>query len=152
MPNVVIVRKELPVNSLAELIAYIKANPGQVILGSQGYGATPHLTGMMFQGMTGTRMVHVPYRGETLVLNDMMGGHVDVFFGNVAAAKSLFRDGRVKIFSLCGRPALSGPAGGADDGRSRTCPGLSPPGGSPLLGPPRLAPPLQSAIADAALR
>jgi tripartite-type tricarboxylate transporter receptor subunit TctC len=103
VPNVVIVRNEVPVNSLAELIAHVKANPGKVILGSQGYGATPHLTGMMFQGMTGTRMVHVPYRGETLVLNDMVGGHVDVFFGNLAAAKSLYRDGRVKILALCDR-------------------------------------------------
>src|SRR5437870_5049932 len=80
VPNVVIVRKELPVNSLTELIAYVKANPDKVTFGSQGNGATPHLTGMMFQGMTGTSMVHIPYRGETLVLNDMMGGHVDVFF------------------------------------------------------------------------
>ena len=54
VPNVVIVRKELPVNSLKELIDYVKANPGKVTFGSQGNGATPHLTGMMFQGMTGT--------------------------------------------------------------------------------------------------
>src|SRR5437870_3348376 len=79
VPNVVIVRKELPANSLKELIDYIKANPGKVTFGSQGNGATPHLTAVMFQSMTGTQMVHVPYRGETLVLNDMFGGHVDVF-------------------------------------------------------------------------
>jgi tripartite-type tricarboxylate transporter receptor subunit TctC len=100
VPNVVIVRKELPVNSLKELIDYVKANPGKVTFGSQGNGATPHLTGMMFQGMTGTRMVHVPYRGENLVLNDMIGGHVDVFFGNIAAGGPPFRDGRVKILAL----------------------------------------------------
>src|SRR6478672_8319327 len=52
VPNVVIVRKGLPVNSLKELIDYVKANPGKVTFGSQGNGATPHLTGMMFQGMT----------------------------------------------------------------------------------------------------
>ena len=66
VPNVVIVRKELPVNSLRELIAYVKANPGKVSFGTQGNGATPHLTAMMFQGMTGTRMVHVPYRGSSI--------------------------------------------------------------------------------------
>src|SRR5947209_3469445 len=97
VPNVVIVLKELPVNSLKQLIDYVKANPGKASFGSQGNGATPHLTAMMFQSMTDTRMVHVPYRGETLVLSDMIGGHVDVFFGNIAAARSLFRDGRVKI-------------------------------------------------------
>jgi len=76
VPNVVIVRKELPVTSLKELIDYVRANPGKVTFGSQGNGATPHLTAMMFRGMTDTQMVHVPYRGETLVLNDMIGGHV----------------------------------------------------------------------------
>src|SRR5262249_58622336 len=85
VPNVVIVRKELPVTSLKELIDYGRANPGKVTFGTQGNGATPHLTAMMFQGMTDTRMVHVPYRGETLVLNDMIGGHVDVFFRTIPA-------------------------------------------------------------------
>ena len=78
MPNVVIVRKELLVTSLKELIDYVRTNPGKVSFGSQGNGATPHLTAMMFQGMTDTQMVHVPYRGETLVLNDMIGGHVGI--------------------------------------------------------------------------
>ena len=100
VPNVAIVRKELPANSLQELIDYVKANAGKVTFGSQGNGATPHLTGMMFQTMTGTRMVHVPYRGETLVLQDMIGGHVDVFFGNVAAARPHFRDGKVKVVAV----------------------------------------------------
>src|SRR4051794_25700452 len=100
VPNIVIVRKELPVNSLKELVDYIKANPGKVTFGSQGNGATPHLTGMMFQSMIGAKMVHVPYRGETLVLNDMLGGHVDVFFGNIAAGLALYRDGRVKVLAV----------------------------------------------------
>ena len=100
VPNVVIVRKELPVNSLKEFIDYVKARPGKVSFGTQGNGATPHLTAMMFQTMTGTQMVHVPYRGETLVLNDMVGGHVDVFFGNIAAALPQFRDGKVKIVAI----------------------------------------------------
>src|SRR5262249_14985013 len=63
-------------------------------------GATPHLTANMFMRMTGTRMVHVPYRGETLVLNDMLGGHVDLFFGNVSAALALWRDGKVKVLAV----------------------------------------------------
>ena len=100
VPNVVIVRKELPVNSLKEFVDYVKARPGKVSFGTQGNGATPHLTAMMFQTMTGTQMVHVPYRGETLVLNDMIGGHVDVFFGNIAAALAHFRDGKVKILAI----------------------------------------------------
>ena len=100
VPNVVIVKKDLPVNSLAELIAYVKDRPGKVIYGSQGAGATPHLTANMFMNMTGTQMVHVPYRGETLVLNDMLTGQVDLFFGNVSAALALWRDGRVKVLAV----------------------------------------------------
>jgi tripartite-type tricarboxylate transporter receptor subunit TctC len=100
VPNVVIVKKELPVNSLKELIAYVKERPGKVIYGSQGAGATPHLTANMFMNMTGTQMVHVPYRGETLVLQDMLAGQVDLFFGNVSAALALWRDGRLKVLAV----------------------------------------------------
>ena len=100
VPNIAIVRKELPVNSLKELIDHIKANPGKVTFGSQGNGATPHLTGVMFQNMIGASMVHVPYRGETLVLNDMLGGHVDLFFGNISAGLAHYRDGRIKVLAV----------------------------------------------------
>ena len=100
VPNVTIVKKELPANSLKELVEYIKANPGKVVYGSQGNGATPHLTAMMFQTMTGTEMVHGPYRGETLVLQDLLGGHVDLFFGNVSAALALWRDGKIKVLAV----------------------------------------------------
>jgi tripartite-type tricarboxylate transporter receptor subunit TctC len=150
VPNVVIVRKELPVNSLKELIDYVKANPGKVSFGTQGNGATPHLTAMMFQGMTDTRMVHVPYRGETLVLNDMVGGHVDVFFGNIAAAYTLFRDGRVKIVAVCDThraPALPEIPTSAEAG----LPALVSTGWFALAAPPRLSSALQQEIANAAI-
>jgi tripartite-type tricarboxylate transporter receptor subunit TctC len=150
VPNVVIVRNELPVNSLKELIAYVKANPGKVTFGSQGNGATPHLTGMMFQAMTGTAMVHVPYRGENLVLNDMIGGHVDIFFGNVAAAASPFRDGRVKILAIAdtGRaPSLPEIPTTAEAG----LPGLVSTGWFALAAPPKTPAMLQAEIAKAAI-
>lgn len=150
VPNVVIVRKELPVNSLKELIEYVKANPGKVTFGSQGNGATPHLTGMMFQGMTGTRMVHVPYRGENLVLNDMIGGHVDVFFGNIAAGGPPFRDGRVKILALADThrsPVLPDIPTTAEAG----LPGLVSTGWFALAAPPKTPQPRVSEIAKAAI-
>jgi tripartite-type tricarboxylate transporter receptor subunit TctC len=150
VPNVVIVRKELPVNSLKELIDYVRANPGKVTFGSQGNGATPHLTGMMFQGMTDTRMVHVPYRGENLVLNDMIGGHVDVFFGNIAAGGPPFRDGRVKILALADTrrsPMLPEIPTTAEAG----LPGLVSTGWFALAAPPKTPPPLVAEIARAAV-
>jgi tripartite-type tricarboxylate transporter receptor subunit TctC len=148
VPNVVIVRKELPVSSLKELIDYVRANPGKVTFGSQGNGATPHLTAMMFQGMTSTHMVHVPYRGETLVLNDMIGGHVDVFFGNIAAGGPPFRDGRVKILALADTrrsPVLPEIPTTAEAG----LPGLVSTGWFALAAPPKTAPALATDIARA---
>ena len=98
--NLVIVRKGLPVNSLSELIAHAKANPGKLVYGSQGVGNTPHLTANMFMTMTGTSMVHVPYRGETLVYNDMLGERVDVFFGNVSGVFAFYRSGQLKVLAV----------------------------------------------------
>jgi tripartite-type tricarboxylate transporter receptor subunit TctC len=100
VPNLVIVRNDLPANSVQELIALAKAHPGKLVYGSQGAGNTPHLTANMFMSMTGTSMVHVPYRGETLVLNDMLGGRVDVFFGNISGSLALLRDGKVRALAV----------------------------------------------------
>jgi tripartite-type tricarboxylate transporter receptor subunit TctC len=98
--NLIVVRPEIGVNSVAELIALAQQNPDKITFGSQGNGSTPHLTGSMFMTLTGVRMVHVPYRGENLVINDMLGGHVDVFFGNIAPALPHYRDGRLKVLAV----------------------------------------------------
>jgi tripartite-type tricarboxylate transporter receptor subunit TctC len=107
VPNLVMVRKGLPVNSVSELIAYAKANPGKLVYGSQGVGNTPHLTANMFMTMTGTSMVHVPYRGETLVYQDMLGERVDVFFGNMAGAFTLYQDGKLKVLAVTDKKRAS---------------------------------------------
>jgi len=148
VPNVVIVRKEVPVTSLKELIAYVKARPGAVPFGSQGNGATPHLTAMMFQTMTGTQMIHVPYRGETLVLKDMIGGHVDLFFGNIGAVKSLYLDHQVKVLAVADTqrsPDLPDVPTTAEAG----LPGLVSTGWFAFAGPPKLPAALQTDIAKA---
>jgi tripartite-type tricarboxylate transporter receptor subunit TctC len=98
--NLITVRPEIEVNSVMELIAFAKQNPDKVTYGSQGNGSTPHLTGSMFMTMTGVRMIHVPYRGENLVINDMLGGHVDVFFGNIAPVLPHYRDGKLKVLAV----------------------------------------------------
>jgi tripartite-type tricarboxylate transporter receptor subunit TctC len=100
VPNVAFVRKELPVNTFAELMEHVKKNPGKLVFGSQGNGATPHLTANLFMTMTGTDMVHVSYRGETLVYQDMLGGRVDLFFGNVSGGLALWRDGKIKALAV----------------------------------------------------
>jgi tripartite-type tricarboxylate transporter receptor subunit TctC len=145
VPNVAIVRKDLPVNSMQELIAYLKAHDGKVIYGSQGLGATTNLTANMFMNMTGTHMVHVPYRGETLVLQDMLGGRVDVFFGNVSAALALYRAGKVKVLAITDKkrsPAMPEVPTTAEAG----LPGLVAVGWFAMAGPPGLKPEIAQQI------
>jgi len=148
--NLVIVRKGLPVNSVNELIAYVKANPGKLIYGSQGVGNTPHLTANMFMTMTGTNMVHVPYRGETLVYQDMLGERVDVFFGNIAGSYALYRDGKVKVLAVLDKAraaAMPEVPTSAEVGLPDLLSGVW----YAMVGPPRLKPELQDQIAKATI-
>jgi tripartite-type tricarboxylate transporter receptor subunit TctC len=149
VPNLVIVRKDLPVNSVKELIDYIKQNDGKVNYGSQGSGATPHLTANMFMNMTGTRMTHVPYRGETLVLNDMLGGHVDLFFGNISAGLALYRAGKVKVLAVTDK-ARAAPIPEVPTTAEAGLPGLVSIGWFAMAGPPKMKPELADFISRAA--
>lgn len=148
--NLVMVRKGLPVNSVKELIAYAKANPGKLVYGSQGPGNTPHLTANMFMNMTGTSMVHVPYRGETLVYQDMLGERVDVFFGNISGALGLYRDGKLKVLAVTDKTraaAMPDVPTIAEAG----LPGLISGAWYAMVGPPKLAPALRDQIAKATI-
>jgi hypothetical protein len=80
IPNTLVVRLDFPASSVADLIAYAKANPGKVNFGSQGVGTTPHLTGELFARVTGTKLVHVPYRGTAQAVNDLIAGQIDMLF------------------------------------------------------------------------
>ena len=100
--------------------------------------------------MTGTHMVHVPYRGENLVLNDMIGGHVDVFFGNIAAGGPPFRDGRVKILAIADTQSLADPPEIPTTAEAGL-PGLVSTGWFALAAPPKTPPALASEIAKAAI-
>jgi tripartite-type tricarboxylate transporter receptor subunit TctC len=150
VPNLVMVRKGLPVNSVSELIAHAKANPGKLIYGSQGVGNTPHLTANMFMTMTGTNMVHVPYRGETLVYQDMLGERVDVFFGNMAGANALYRDGKIKVLAVLDKArnaAMPEVPTTAEVG----LPGLVSGVWYAMVGPPKLPPALRDQIGKATI-
>lgn len=107
MPNVITARLGLPANSVRELIAYAKANPGKVTFGSQGNGSTSHLTAQMFATMAGVEMVHVPFKGEGPALNELLGGRLDLFFGNTASVMK-FREGKqVKLLGVAGTKRTS---------------------------------------------
>ena len=100
IPNVLVVRKELPAATLKELIAYAKANPGKLSYASQGVGSTAHLSAAQLEVLAGIKMVHVPYRGAQPALTDVVAGHVDMFFDTLATSVPLYRDGKVKLLGV----------------------------------------------------
>jgi len=82
LPFVLVVTPTLPVTSVADLVAYLRANPGKLSYGSGGVGASHHLYGELFKSLTGTQMTHVPYKGTVPALNDVVAGHIQVLFGD----------------------------------------------------------------------
>lgn len=100
VPNVLAVANKVPAQNLAEFIAYLKANPGKVTYASQGNGSTSHLTASMFMQLTGTEMVHVPYRGTAPALVDLVAGQVDVFFDNLSSSAQFHTAGKLRILAV----------------------------------------------------
>src|SRR5712672_552413 len=92
-PNVLLVRQDFPAKTVQEFIAYAKANPGKVTYASQGPGTSSHLTSELFARVTGTKMLHVPYRGTGPALNDLVAGHVDFIFMELASGYKLHEGG-----------------------------------------------------------
>jgi tripartite-type tricarboxylate transporter receptor subunit TctC len=99
-PNVLLVRKDFPAKTAAEFIAYAKANPGKLNYGSQGIGTTSHLTTELFMSLTGTKMVHVPYKGTAPALNDLIAGQVDLIFMELSSAVRLHQGGNARILAV----------------------------------------------------
>jgi tripartite-type tricarboxylate transporter receptor subunit TctC len=100
MPNVLAVRPTLGVSSVPELIALAKKTPGKLTYASQGNGTTSHLTANMFESMTDTQLVHVPYKGTAPALTDLMGGQVDLMFDNITSSLAPYKSGRIKILAV----------------------------------------------------
>jgi len=97
---VMLVNPSLPAKTLPEFVAHAKANPGKLNYGSNGVGATGHLAGEMFKMMTGVNMLHVPYRGETPALSDLMGGQVHVMFATMTSSIPLVRGGQLRALAV----------------------------------------------------
>jgi tripartite-type tricarboxylate transporter receptor subunit TctC len=100
LPNTLAVQPDFPANSVAELIAYAKANPGKVNFGSQGVGTTPHLTGELFARVTATKLTHVPYRGTAQAVNDLVAGHLDLLFFQLDAVREQYLARKVKMLAV----------------------------------------------------
>jgi tripartite-type tricarboxylate transporter receptor subunit TctC len=99
-PNVMEVTPKLPVKTVAEFIAYCKANPGKINMASSGSGTSVHLSGELFKSMTGCEMLHVPYKGAGPALSDLIGGQVDVIFDNLPSSIGHIKGGRLRALAV----------------------------------------------------
>lgn len=99
-PNVMEVTNSLPVKTVAEFIAYCKANPGKINMASSGSGTSVHLSGELFKSMTGCDMLHVPYKGAGPALVDLIGGQVHVIFDNLPSSIGHIRGGRLRALAV----------------------------------------------------
>jgi len=99
VPNVLVVRDDLPAKNVQELIALARRQPGKLDFGSGSTGSTGHLAGEMFKMMTGTYMVHIPYKGSAPALADMMAGRIDLMFDNLASSLPSIKSGKVRALA-----------------------------------------------------
>jgi tripartite-type tricarboxylate transporter receptor subunit TctC len=99
-PNVMEVTPSLPVKTVAEFIAYCKANPGKINMASSGSGTSVHLSGELFKTMTGCDMVHVPYKGAGPALIDLIGGQVQVIFDNLPSSAGHIKSGKLRALAV----------------------------------------------------
>jgi tripartite-type tricarboxylate transporter receptor subunit TctC len=100
VPNVMEVNPSVPVKTVAEFIAYVKANPDKVNVASSGNGTSIHLSGELFKMMTGTKMTHVPYKGSAPMLTDLLGGQVQVTFDNLPSSIEHIKAGKLRALAV----------------------------------------------------
>ena len=100
VPNVLVVHPSLPVNSVQELIAYAKANPGKLNFASSGSGTSIHLSGELFKVMTGVQMTHIPYKGSAPALTDLVGGQVQLMFDNLPSSLAFIKAGKLRALAV----------------------------------------------------
>lgn len=100
VPNVMVVPNDFPAKTVAEFVAYAKANPGKVNMASSGNGTSIHLSGELFKVLTGVEMQHVPYRGSAPAITDLLSGRVQVMFDNMPSAISHIKAGTLRALAV----------------------------------------------------
>jgi tripartite-type tricarboxylate transporter receptor subunit TctC len=99
-PNLLVVNNALPVKTVADLIAYMKANPDKLSFGSPGVGTSVHVSGELFKSMTGTSMTHVPYKGRQFAIPDLVGGSIQLMFDNMPSALPMAQEGKIRAVAV----------------------------------------------------
>ena len=100
VPGVMVVNPSLPAKTVSEFIAYARANPGKINMASGGAGGPDHMSGELFKTMTGVNMIHVPYRGLSPALTDLLGGQVQVIFSSLPAAIEYIRADQLRALAV----------------------------------------------------
>lgn len=100
VPGIVVVHPSLPVTNVKELIALAKARPGELRHGSTGIGSPHHLAGELFKSMAGVKMIHVPYKGASPAIIDIIGGHIEVYFGAMVSTLPHARSGKLRALAV----------------------------------------------------
>jgi tripartite-type tricarboxylate transporter receptor subunit TctC len=100
VPLVVLVNPEVAATSIAELIAYARANPGRINMASAGTGSAPHMAGELFNAMAGLDMLHVPYRGQSQALTDLLGGQVQLLFAAAPGTADYIKTGKLRALAI----------------------------------------------------
>jgi tripartite-type tricarboxylate transporter receptor subunit TctC len=102
LSNVLVVHPSVKANSVADLLAMVRAEPGKVTFASSGSGTSIHMSGEMFMHLTGTRMIHVPYKGSAPAITDLLGGQVQIMFDNIPSALPHIRSGKLRALATTG--------------------------------------------------
>lgn len=102
LSNVLVVHPSVKANNVAELLAMVRAEPGKITFASSGAGTSIHMSGEMFMHLTGTRMIHVPYKGSAPAITDLLGGQVQVMFDNIPSALPHIRSGKLRALATTG--------------------------------------------------
>jgi tripartite-type tricarboxylate transporter receptor subunit TctC len=158
VPNVMDVNLDVPAKTVPEFIAYAKANPGKITMGSGGIGSSPHITGELFKMMTGVDMLHVPYRGVAPATADLLGGRIQVLFDTLPAAVGNIRAGKIRALAVTSKarsrvlpdvPAMSEFVPGYE---AESFHGISAPVGTPREIVDKLNAAVNAALADPPIR
>lgn len=140
-PTVLVVTNNMPAKTVQEFVAYAKANPGKVNFGSGGTGTSVHLAGELFSSLTGTQMVHIPYKGSAPAVTDLIGGQIQAIFDTAPSALPHIGGGKVRALAVTGAkrlPALPNVPTFAEAG----VPGFDAPAWYGVLAPAKTAKPI----------
>src|SRR5262249_13485440 len=103
VPNIMVVTPDVPARTVQEVIALAKAKPDYFVAGHAGVGTSQHLAGELFMNMAGVKLQQVPYRGTTAILPDLLGGRLNIFFGNISNLLPLIRERKLRAFGITSR-------------------------------------------------